>query len=249
MTQSDIEKFKAKLEKLRQLIAQLNQQGKKVMANWDAGGDSRFCHVYVQDAATNKDEPFPDTGKLDLEDILANEIIFELNLPDATERYHKGGGEILIGGEEVFRIKINSLEYDGNNDHYEESIEYIDLPEVAPQVASYAHKLQFEAYGHLSEEKEMEANINIVYIHGDNAEPVEHIAQSYQKALVKMLEAYKPLILAGNGTQLGGVNLFGNTEGDGRLRLEIEKTFYKTQHHRGTVTPLFPHYYGKNAHD
>jgi hypothetical protein len=106
-------------EKVKQFVRQIQEEGKSIIAEWDAGGDQTMIWCNVLDEEGNEIE-VEEAWKTYL-DTIDNYIVFELNLPNAGETYHRGKGKIVYKDDEV------SIIYDAKeftSEYEDETIEF-----------------------------------------------------------------------------------------------------------------------------
>lgn len=106
-------------KKITEFIKSVQTEGKKIVVEWDAGGDQTPVWFKIWDK----------TGK-EIEEGRKNEdywmflrdfIVYELGLPNAGERYHRGKGEISCENEQVY-ISYSAKEF--TEDYEDETIEF-----------------------------------------------------------------------------------------------------------------------------
>lgn len=225
------------ITQIKQLIVTLAKQGRKIVSTWDAGGDQTLCSVFVQNAQ-GKDELFPETDNKPGQ-VLVHKIIDELNLPNAGEHYHKGRGEVLLDANQHIVIRFTSKAHIENYDDTEEYQQDLDLPELAANLLPYLNRLSLTIDCDLYNDQTIGGGARIEYMEGDEIALHHQTCYGYKKAIVALLEPYRLLIMQGEGRQLGNVEVTGNMQPDGMVKLVIKKTYYDVNNYEDVTEVLF----------
>lgn len=98
----------------KEQIRDLQEKGIKLLVKWDAGGDQ--TPIWFELKGTD------DTNSLDVGDLytsFSSDIKNILNLPNASERYHKGEGYIFLNENNSVVLEFTSKEYMTENTDYD----------------------------------------------------------------------------------------------------------------------------------
>ncbi|MGD1841074.1 MAG: hypothetical protein ACFB0B_09280 [Thermonemataceae bacterium] len=91
---------------IKQAIRQTIDEGKVIVASWDAGGDQTLCNIRVDNVYNDfyvKD--------LDIGQALKDVIIDTLSLPNASEDQHVGDGQVGIDTKGAVTLTYNNAYY------------------------------------------------------------------------------------------------------------------------------------------
>lgn len=97
-TYEEMQEWYRTREKILNDIRTILNSGVRIFYEWDAGGDSTPCWP-----VTEPEIDFPE----ELHDLLYDEIVSELKLPNAGEHFKKGKGELFFREEDVLVIRYS----------------------------------------------------------------------------------------------------------------------------------------------
>lgn len=185
-------------QKIKELLKELQSEGKEILTKWDAGGDETLVYLRLegQNEVNEKLEEISEA----LEDI----IIDTLELPNAGEYFHNGDGKISLNdqGEIVLNYTSKELCYenytweDGKLVEEDNQIESHHLPAMQLDdpfdMAAELHRLEFMLEGEMDPEFNIQTSMNINTIQGDEFILSEEMKSFYQSQIQAVLEEQIP---------------------------------------------------------
>lgn len=216
--------------KTKEIIVALLKEGKDIKAKWDAGGDQTCCDVSIDGDNGFKYE------KVDLSDFLRERIIDVLNLPNASENYHKGEGNIFLNERGEVAMCFNSREHTYGDD-FEEFIQW-DMGDMA-ELKKSLHKVEVYFTGRIDWDDERWINSGINTIYGEPVILDDQQKQLCENRLNDLLDKYEAQLgSVENGQELSGVHVNGVLGQDSMTSFRVDKTFEKTTYHKDEFVVL-----------
>lgn len=154
-------------------IAKLLSAGKVIRATWDAGGDQTLCSVLI------------DGEYADQWDVLAESIVEKLSLPNASENYHKGEGEIQLNDEGEIVLHFDSREHTYGKEETETVALLVEDPE---NLRSYLHKCEIELNGRWELDGKVEGYLFIETLYGDEVKIDDSRTGFYTQIVESLLQ-------------------------------------------------------------
>lgn len=190
-------------------IKNLLEKEGKVLVGWNAGGDQTPVYFYTIE---NGEKKYKDN---EIYRELRWQIIEELSLPNASERYHKGQGKICLNEKRKVVLEFTSKEYeiDDSTDYdwdewsneltvwseetsfREESLDKQQTKvldriylEDKFDITSHLNRLEIKLLGEFNAELTSHTWVNITIIHGDKFELENQINVFYRGKIQKVLD-------------------------------------------------------------
>ncbi|WP_028981442.1 hypothetical protein [Sporocytophaga myxococcoides] len=214
----------------REVLSTLLSDGKEIRATWDAGGDQTCCNVSIDGDYEFKYKNW------NLSDYLRERIIDVLNLPNASENYHKGEGVISLTEKGEIGMRFTSREHT-YGDNIEEFIQW-DMGDM-PELKKNLHKVEVFFSGRVDwgDDRWMNSGVNTIY-----GEPIilnDQQKQVCEKKLNELLNKYEAQLgSVEDGQELSGVHVDGILGPDPLTSFRVDKSFEKTIYHKDEFVVL-----------